>query len=77
MESNLQKLAEEQLKLQEEAKKQSSFLSEIESAIKRLRNDRKITQANLAKLDGALQAYSKAALLIRDEAKAAASQAGE
>ena len=78
MESNLQQLAEKQLKLQEEAKKQSTFLSEIENAIKRLRHDRKVTQANLAKIDGALQAYSDAVLLIRDEAKAKAeAQAGE
>lgn len=75
MESNLQKLAEKQLKLQEEGKKQSSYLSEIETAIKRLRNDKKITQSNLAKIEGALQAYSDSVLLIRDEAKAA-SEAG-
>lgn len=71
MESKITQLAEKQRQLQEEGKKQSSFLGEIENAIKKLRNDRKITQSNLSKIEGALQAYADSALMIRDEAKQA------
>lgn len=65
----LAQISDKQRQLQEELKKQTSFLSELENAIRRLRNDRKITIANISKIDGAMQAYSESVLLLRDEAK--------
>lgn len=63
-----------QEKIQEEFKKQSEYLTQVESALKKLRKDKKITQLNIAKLEGAAQGYADAALLVRDMVKEAVAQ---
>jgi hypothetical protein len=52
--------------LNEEMQKQSAYLGEINSTIKKLRNDRKVIQGNLSTMNGAIQAYSESARLVKE-----------
>lgn len=66
---------EDKLKqLQTEMNSQSSYLSNINDAIKKLRLDRKTTQANLHIINGAIQAYNETAKLLSEGAEAPAIQ---
>jgi hypothetical protein len=71
---NVSKIAELQEKVQAEIKKQAEYLIQVESAIKRLRKDKKITQANIFRLEGAAQGYSDSVLLMRDMVKESVGQ---
>jgi len=66
MEGKITQIEEKSKQLQEEMQRQSSFLNELNNAIKKLRNDRKVTIANLSKIDGAIQAYSESVRLIKE-----------
>lgn len=50
--------------LQEEAQKQSLFLTQIKGAIDKLKNDETVTIANLNRIEGAIQAYTESLKLI-------------
>lgn len=60
--------------LQEELQKQSTYLNELNSAFKKLRNDRKVVQSNISMITGAIQAYGESVRLLNPETSSASSE---
>ena len=54
-------------RLQEELQKQVSYLNDISSDIKKLTNDSVVTQSNIDKISGALQAYAETTKLVKGD----------
>lgn len=65
MEVMVTNIEEKGRQLQEEMQKQSVYLNELSSSIKKLRHDRKVILANIATISGAMQAYNESAKLMK------------
>jgi len=67
MEGKVIKIEEKYSQLTEELKKQHLFLNEVNNALSRLKNDKTVTLSNIAKIEGAIQAYSESIRLMKEE----------
>jgi|GEM_PF-5587492 hypothetical protein len=61
------KIEDHLTRLKEELQKGVTYLNELDNAIKKLRNDRIISQKNIDTINGAIQAYAESVRLINEK----------
>jgi septal ring factor EnvC (AmiA/AmiB activator) len=66
MEIKLNEIESKKEQLEKEIKRQNLNLSEIEATLKRLKSDKLITQCNISKIDGAIQAYVESIRILKE-----------